>query len=57
MREKVRIFLQEQEINARIAEVAKQISEDYAGREVHLICVLKGSVFFMCELARGLQCP
>lgn len=46
MREKVRIFLQEQEINARIAQVAKQISEDYADREVHLICVLKGSVFF-----------
>ena len=57
MREKVRIFLQEQEINARIAEVAKQISEDYAGREVHLICVLKGSVFFMCELAKRITVP
>ena len=57
MREKVRIFLQEQEINARSAEVAKQISEDYAGREVHLICVLKGSVFFMCELAKRITVP
>ena len=47
MKEKVRIFLQEQEVNARIAEVAKKISDDYAGKEVHLICVLKGSVFFM----------
>ena len=52
MKEKVRIFLQEQEVNARIAEVAKKISDDYAGKEVHLICVLKGSVFFMCELAK-----
>ena len=57
MREKVRIFLQEQEINARIAQVAKQISEDYADREVHLICVLKGSVFFMCELAKRITVP
>ena len=57
MREKVRIFLQEQEINARIAQVAKQISEDYAGKHVHLICVLKGGVFFMCELAKRITVP
>ena len=57
MKEKVRIFLQEQEVDARIAEVAKQISEDYKGKEVHLICVLKGSVFFMCELAKRITVP
>ncbi|MCI8319344.1 MAG: hypoxanthine phosphoribosyltransferase [Lachnospiraceae bacterium] len=57
MKEKVKIFLQEQDVNARIAEVAKQISSDYAGREVHLICVLKGSVFFMCELAKRITVP
>lgn len=57
MKEKVRIFLQEQEVNARIAEIAKQISDDYAGKEVHLICVLKGSVFFMCELAKRITVP
>lgn len=57
MKEKVRIFLQEQEVNARIAEVAKKISDDYAGKEVHLICVLKGSVFFMCELAKRITVP
>lgn len=57
MREKVRIFLPEHEVNARIAELAKQISEDYAGKEVHLICVLKGSVFFMCELAKRITVP
>lgn len=57
MKEKVRIFLQEQEVNARIAEVAKKISADYAGKEVHLICVLKGSVFFMCELAKRITVP
>ncbi|WP_283682368.1 hypoxanthine phosphoribosyltransferase [Parablautia sp. Marseille-Q6255] len=57
MKEKVRIFLQEQEVNARIAEIAKKISDDYAGKEVHLICVLKGSVFFMCELAKRITVP
>ena len=57
MKEKVRIFLQEQEVNARIAEVAKQISDDYAGKEIHLICILKGSVFFTCELAKRITVP
>lgn len=57
MKEKVRIFLPEHEVNNRIAELAKQISEDYAGKEVHLICVLKGSVFFMCELAKRITVP
>ena len=57
MKEKVRIFLSEQEVNERIAEMAKKISEDYAGKGVHLICVLKGSVFFMCELAKRITVP
>ena len=57
MKEKVRIFLPEQEVNARIAELAQRISEDYAGKEVHLICVLKGSIFFMCELAKRITVP
>lgn len=57
MQEKVRILLSEDKVNARIAEVAKQISEDYAGKEVHLICILKGSVFFTCELAKRITVP
>ncbi len=57
MREKVRILLQEQEVALRIQEVARQISEDYAGRSVHLICILKGSVFFTCELAKRITVP
>ena len=46
MKEKVKIFLPEHEVDERIAEIAKKISDDYAGKEVHLICILKGSVFF-----------
>ena len=57
MKEKVKIFLPEHEVEERIAEVAKQISEDYAGQEVHLVCILKGSVFFSCELAKRITIP
>lgn len=57
MKEKVKIFLQEQEVNEKIGQIAAKISEDYAGEEVHLICVLKGSVFFTCELAKRITVP
>lgn len=57
MKEKVRILLQEQEVNQRISEIADKISRDYAGKEIHLICVLKGSVFFTCELAKRITVP
>ena len=52
MAEKVRVLLTEQEVDERIQAIGEQISKDYAGRQVHLICVLKGGSFFMCELAQ-----
>lgn len=57
MKEQVRIMLSEEKVNARISELAKQISEDYAGRSVHLVCILKGSIFFTCELAKRITIP
>lgn len=57
MSEKVRVLIDEQAVEAKIAELGKKISEDYAGKEVHLICVLKGGVFFMCELAKRITVP
>lgn len=57
MSETVQVLLNEQEVNERIAALGKQISEDYAGKQVHLICVLKGGVFFMCELAKRITVP
>lgn len=57
MKEKVKIFIPEEEVNQRIAEVAKQISKDYEGKSVHLICILKGSIFFTCELAKRITVP
>ncbi len=57
MKEKIRILLTEQEVNERIAGMAARISRDYAGESVHLICVLKGSAFFTCELAKRITVP
>lgn len=57
MKEQVRIMLSEEKVNARIAELAKQISEEYEGRTVHLVCILKGSIFFTCELAKRITVP
>ena len=57
MAEKIRVMISEQDVDAKIAEIGKQISEDYAGKEVHLVCILKGSVFFTCELAKRITVP
>ncbi|MGN0495574.1 MAG: hypoxanthine phosphoribosyltransferase [Lachnospiraceae bacterium] len=50
-------MISEAEVDSRICELAKQISEDYAGKEIHLIIILKGSVFFACELAKRITVP
>ena len=57
MADKIRVLLKEEEVNARISEIAAQISRDYEGKSVHLICILKGGVFFTCELAKRLTVP
>ena len=57
MADKIRFLLGEEEVNKRINEVAEQINKDYAGRDIHLICILKGGVFFTCELAKRLTVP
>ena len=57
MKESVQVLFSEEEVAARIAELGKQISEEYAGRQVHMICILKGSVFFQCELAKRITVP
>lgn len=57
MSEKIRVLLSEEEVEARIRQIAAKISKDYAGKEIHLICVLKGGVFFTCELAKRITVP
>ena len=59
MAETIRVLIPEEKADERIRELGRKISEDYAGKQIHLICVLKGGVFFMCELAKriSVQCP
>ena len=49
MEHKIKVLLSESEVNHRIKEIGEQISQDFAGKKVHLICVLKGGAFFTCE--------
>lgn len=57
MAETIRVMISEEEAAKRIRELGEQISGDYRGKQVHLICVLKGGVFFMCELAKRISVP
>lgn len=57
MAEKVSVLIPEEDIDKRIAEMGAKISEDYAGKSVYLICILKGSIFFTCELAKRITVP
>lgn len=51
------VLLSEEQIQAKIGELADQIARDYAGKEVLLVGVLKGAVLFMSDFARALQLP
>lgn len=53
----MRVLISEAEINKKICEMAEEISKRYEGQNLHLICVLKGGVFFMCELAKRITVP
>ncbi len=49
--------MDETQVEQTIAKLAERISQDYKGKEIHLICVLKGGVFFTCELAKRISVP
>ena len=55
MSETVKVLLSEEEVDKKIQEIGNQISQDYLGKQVHLVCVLKGGSFFMCELAKRIK--
>ena len=57
MAETIKVLVPENEVDARIEALGKQISENYAGKQIHMIRVLKGGVFFMCELAKRISVP
>ena len=57
MSEKIRELISEEKVDARIREIGEQISRDYEGKQIHMICVLKGGVYFMCELSKRITVP
>ena len=53
----MKVLLSHDQIQARVAEMGREIARDYAGREPHLVGVLKGACTFMTDLARGIDLP
>lgn len=57
MKETVSVMIPEERVLTRVREMAEQISRDFAGKELKLICILKGSIFFTTELAKRISLP
>lgn len=57
MEHKISVMYTEEEVEKRVREIAAQIDKDFEGEEVHLICILKGSIFFTAELAKRINRP
>lgn len=57
MKDKIRVLIPEEKIVNRVAEMGREISREFDGEAVHLICILKGSIFFTCELAKRITLP
>ena len=57
MKDNISVLLSEEAVDRRIRELGEAVSRDYAGKSVHLICVLKGGAFFACELAKRITVP
>ncbi len=57
MNDKISVLIAEEDVDKKIREIAEKISKDYEGKTVTLICILKGSVFFTCELAKRITIP
>lgn len=53
----IKKLIDEKTIQGEIDKVAEKINSDYAGKELHIVCILKGGVFFMCELTKRLSVP
>ncbi|MFU0828639.1 MAG: Hypoxanthine phosphoribosyltransferase [Lachnoclostridium sp.] len=57
MENNIKVLIPQEEVDKKIRELGEQISKDYEGKELHLICVLKGGVFVTCELAKHITVP
>lgn len=57
MKETVKVLISEEQIKQRVEEIAAQINKDLAGKNVIILGILKGSVFFITDLSRKLTMP
>lgn len=57
MKEEIKVLFKEEQLMSKIREIADQINRDYEGKEVYLLCILKGSVYFTCELSKYIKVP
>jgi hypoxanthine phosphoribosyltransferase len=57
MADTIKVLISEEQVKERIRELGARISKEYEGKSLHLICILKGSIFFTCELARHITVP
>ncbi|MCR5740126.1 MAG: hypoxanthine phosphoribosyltransferase [Lachnospiraceae bacterium] len=51
----IEVMYTEEEVDRRIQEIGDRITRDYEGKQIHMVCVLKGGAFFMCELAKRIK--
>ncbi len=57
MSETIHELISEAEVAEKIAQLGAQISKDYEGEDIYMLCILKGGVFFMTELAKHVSVP
>ena len=53
--DKLNVLIEEEKLQARIKEIADQITKDYKDKEITLICILKGSTFFTVDLSKRIN--
>lgn len=53
--ENIKVLIEEEKIQEKIKDIAKKIEQDYEGKEITLICILKGSTFFTVDLAKRIN--
>lgn len=55
--DRIKVLISKEEVDQKIRQLGEQISKDYKGKDIHLVCVLKGGVFVTCELAKNISVP
>ena len=56
-KDNIKVYLTEEQISKRVAEIGAEITKKFQGESVFLVCILKGSVFFTTELAKNIDLP